>query len=232
MKAKITFFPVDNGDMTLVQLADPDQTCLLIDMHIRQAADDPDDDTRDVAKDLRERLKRDSSGRPYVDAFLLTHPDKDHCSGLENHFHLGALEDYADDEKDDTQKKIVIRQLWSSPMIFRRASKTHTLCDDAKAFNTEAKRRVQANLDQSFINIPVGDRILILGKDIDSKTDDLNPILIKEGGIFFGINGSAKSYLKCHLLAPDLAEDDDTESRLSKKPLQCSAKSNNCRKRD
>jgi hypothetical protein len=40
MTASITFFPVDNGDMTLVQLADPDATAILIDMKIREAADD------------------------------------------------------------------------------------------------------------------------------------------------------------------------------------------------
>ena len=48
-----------------------------------KAADDEDDDyTTDVAALLKERLQRDAEGRLYVDAFLLTHPDKDHCSGL------------------------------------------------------------------------------------------------------------------------------------------------------
>ena len=51
MTASITFFPVDNGDMTLVRF-DNDQT-LLIDIHIREAADDPDDATPDVIADLR-----------------------------------------------------------------------------------------------------------------------------------------------------------------------------------
>ena len=40
------------------------------------------------------------------------------------------------------QKKIVINELWSSPMIFRRKSKKLSLSEDAKAFNTEARRRV------------------------------------------------------------------------------------------
>ena len=89
MNAKITFFPVDNGDMTLVELESG--RTILIDTNIRAAADDPDDPTRDVAKDLRDRLKRDDQGRLYVDVFLLSHPDQDHCSGLDKHFHLSLI---------------------------------------------------------------------------------------------------------------------------------------------
>ena len=119
MPTTITFFPVDNGDMTLIKFGDLDATTLLIDVNIRQDADDPDGDARDVAKDLRDRLKKDENGRPYVDAFLLSHPDQDHCRGLTRHFHLGPLDKYLDDNKDDKDKKIVIREMWSSPIVFR-----------------------------------------------------------------------------------------------------------------
>ena len=51
MNANLTFFPVDNGDMTLVRLADSVTTTILIDVNIRVAADDPEDTTRDVAAD-------------------------------------------------------------------------------------------------------------------------------------------------------------------------------------
>jgi hypothetical protein len=120
MPTTITFFPVDNGDMTLIKFGDLDATTLLIDVNIRQDADDPGKDVRDVAKDLRERLKKDENGWPYVDAFLLSHPDQDHCRGLTRHFHLGPLDKYPDDKKDDKDKKIVIREMWSSPIVFRR----------------------------------------------------------------------------------------------------------------
>lgn len=73
MPTTITFFPVDNGDMALIKFGDVDATTLLIDINIRQDAEDPDGVSRDVAKDLRDRLKRDENGRPYVDAFLLSH---------------------------------------------------------------------------------------------------------------------------------------------------------------
>ena len=45
MVAKITFFPVDNGDMTLVRLADTNTSSLLIDCKIRAAADNSNEST-------------------------------------------------------------------------------------------------------------------------------------------------------------------------------------------
>ena len=54
MTAHLSFFPVGNGDMTLVQ-PEGGHT-ILIDMNIRAAADDPDDDTPDVASKLGEKV--------------------------------------------------------------------------------------------------------------------------------------------------------------------------------
>lgn len=156
MTASIVFFPVGNGDMTLVTL-DNDQK-LLIDLHARKAADNDDDDAPDVMSDLRERLTRDAKGRMFVDGFLLSHPDKDHITGLETHFHLGPPEDWDEDED-----KILIREMWSSPVIFRRACKSHTLCSDAKAWAKEARRRVALYRENGVIG-GEGNRIQIMGK--------------------------------------------------------------------
>ncbi len=216
MPTTITFFPVDNGDMTLIKFGDTAAATLLMDVNIRLDADDPDGDARDVAKDLRDRLQKDENGRPYVDAFLLSHPDQDHCRGLMRHFHLGPLTDYPDDKKDQKDKKIVIRELWSSPIIFRRASKSHTLCEDAKAFNAEARRRVKANRDAYFF-VSAGDRIQIMGEDIEGKTDDLGPILRKVDQDFNTINGSTSAFFTARLLAPlDASDDEELEECLIK----------------
>ncbi|KFL37874.1 metallohydrolase [Arenimonas donghaensis] len=213
MNANLTFFPVGCGDMTLVRMADEEATTLLIDCNIRAAADDSDDPTRNVAADLRERLQRDSEGRPYVDAFLLSHPDKDHCTGLEAHFYLGPLTDYPDDKKPDAEKRIVIREIWSSPIVFRRASKTLPLCPDAKAFSREVKRRVQCFRDGA---VGEGDRIRVMGEDEDGKTDDLGDILVKVGDRFQTINGKHNAYFNAQLLAPLPSDSDDDEDVVSK----------------
>ncbi len=216
MATKATFFPVGNGDMILIKLDDEAGTTILIDCNIRQAAaDDDDHETRDVAADLRERLSRDADGRPYVDAFLLSHPDTDHCRGLRNHFYLGPLKSYPDDKKVDAEKRIVIREVWSSPIVFRRASKEHILCEDAAAFNAEAKRRVKANRDNQF-SVGDGDRILILGEDEDGKTDDLDPILIKVDEVITKINGAEAPGFAAQLLAPLVGADEKMDEELTK----------------
>jgi hypothetical protein len=211
MATTISFFPVDNGDMTLICLGDKSGKTILIDCNIRAAADDPDDKTCDVAKDLRERIKRDVNGRPYVDVFLLSHPDQDHCRGLKKHFHLGAPADYADDKKPDGEKHIMIGEMWSSPMVFRRASVEHMLCDDAKAFNSEAKRRVAVAREKNCTGIDDGDRILILGEDEDGKTDDILSIVAKIDQDITKVNGSENSVFKGRLLAPMPKSESDEE---------------------
>ena len=202
MTAKLNFFPVGNGDMTLVELESG--RFVLIDVNIRAAADDPDGEEPDVAAKLCKKLNRDEQGRLYVDAFLLSHPDQDHCAGLRNHFHLGPPEDWL---KDDD--KILIRELWSSPIVFRRAGRDHKLCDDAKAWNQEARRRVKSYRDGEAFGD--GDRILILGEDEDGKTDDLQDILIKIDETFSHVNGQHDESMTARLLAPLPINDDEEE---------------------
>lgn len=202
MTASITFFPVCNGDMTLLTF-DNDQK-LLIDINVRKAADDSGDDTPDVMSQLRDLLTRDEKGRLYVDGFLLSHPDKDHISGLETHFHLGAPDDW--DEDDD---KIFIREMWSSPIVFRRASKDHVLCSDAKAWAKEARRRVQLFRDDGIIGVE-GNRIQIMGEDIDGKTDDISDIVVAAESLVTSLNRLTTGTFEARLLAP-LPQGDDEE---------------------
>ncbi len=210
-KTIVSFFPVGNGDMTLIALADNAETKILIDCNIREAGDDPDDETRDVATDLRDRLKRDSKGRPYVDVFASSHGDWDHCRGITKHFYLGPPDKYPDDEKDDSEKRILIREIWSSPLVFRRTGRLNKLCEEALAFTVEAKRRVKVNRDKYFIGVQEGDRILVLGEDEGGKTDDLGPILVKIDETFAKINGSHNLFFQARLLGPLPKSDDDEE---------------------
>src|ERR1700676_513523 len=213
-KTIVTFFPVGNGDMTLLALADNAETKILIDCNIREAADDPEDDSRDVAKDLRDRVKRDSKGRPYVDVFLLSHGDWDHCRGIVKHFYLGPPDEYPDAKKKDSEKRILIREIWSSPLVFRRAGKLNKLCDEALAFTAEAKRRVRVNREKKFLGVAEGDRVLVLGEDEDGKTDDLRPILVKIDEMISKINGSHNYFLQARLLAPLPKSDKDEEEEV------------------
>ena len=206
-KCSISFFPVGNGGMALIQLESGSK--ILIDCNIREAADNPDDITPDVYVELRERLDRDAQGRLYVDAFLLSHPDEDHCNGLKEHFHLGLPDQWSKQED-----KIFIREIWSSPMVFRRASRENPLCDDAKAFNAEAKRRVGAFRKTGVAE--EGDRILILSEDEEGKTDGLERILVRPGEEFARVNGAEDNTVRARLLGPQPKSNDDEEDIFSK----------------
>jgi hypothetical protein len=195
-KTIVTFFPVGNGDMTLLALADNAETKILIDCNIR------------------DRLKRDSKGRPYVDVFLLSHGDWDHCRGIVKHFYLGPPNEYPDDKKKDSEKRILIREIWSSPLVFRRAGKLNKLCDEVLAFTGEAKRRVKVNREKKFLGVAEGDRVLVLGEDEDGKTDDLRPILIKIDEVISKINGSQNYFVQARLLAPLPKSDKDEEEEV------------------
>lgn len=203
MAALTQHFLVDNGDMALFELESGRK--ILIDINIREK----DDKKPDVLSQLREVLERDDENRLFVDAMLVTHPDEDHCRGLEEHFHLGDLNDWS--ESDD---KIVIREMWSSPIVFRRASKTLTLCDDAKAWSREAKRRVAVYEARGVLS--AGDCIQILGEDADGKTDELDGILVKIDDTITTIAGDVDGSFQALLLGPLSASDDDDEDVLSK----------------
>lgn len=68
---------------------------------------------------------------------MISHPDEDHCRGFQKHFYTGDPANCPEGSKN-----ILVRELWSLPIAFRRASKDHTLCEDAQALNAEAHRRV------------------------------------------------------------------------------------------
>lgn len=213
MSSAITFFPVDNGDMTLIKLAD--KTSILIDINLREFAEDEQEPSCDCNEELRNRLEKDEKDRYYVDAFLLSHPDQDHCRGLKKHFHLGPLADYDFKPPEGEELKIVIREIWSSPMVFRRASKNNPLCEDAKAFNTEARRRVKVFKEKK--TAIEGDRVLIIGEDENGKTDGLESILIRLDERFNTVNGKTNDKVSILVLGPlSLQEDTEEEDRLEK----------------
>ena len=77
VKNSIKVYPVGNGDQTLITLSD--ETTILVDCNIREGCKGDDDkDMYDVHKDLLGSIKRRNK-IPFVDVFILTHGDQDHC---------------------------------------------------------------------------------------------------------------------------------------------------------
>ena len=93
----IKFYPVDNGDTTLIRLTN--NTTMIFDCKIRSEEKNSDGYTIfNVKNDLLEVLLK-RNGIPFVDMFGLTHPDLDHCKGYETNFYCGNPDKYDDDDK-------------------------------------------------------------------------------------------------------------------------------------
>ena len=95
---RIKYYPVENGDTSLITLSD--ETKILIDINITNESTDENEEQRyDVLRDLLDNELKKNSKKPYVDVFILTHPDEDHCRGYEKYFYQGVPSDYDDDDK-------------------------------------------------------------------------------------------------------------------------------------
>lgn len=149
------FWPVGTGDSTTVVIRD--DVILQVDLNDRAKADDEDTPEVPVVDLLVEALPH-VEGRPYLSAFVLTHADKDHCSGFA-----------------DLLDKATIGELWATPRLWREylqhPEHAPELCTDAEAFHQEVKRRVAAIKEAVAEGRAVadGDRVLVVGYDTDHE---------------------------------------------------------------
>lgn len=164
--ATIRFFPVGNGDCTLLWVG---ETRILIDLSPRILSADPHYDVDEMKGELLPLLKRDD-GRHVADAFLVTHPDRDHVLEAEELLHLGAPEDY--DSKDD---KIFVEEIIYVPASFEAVK--DDLSEDAEAVFSEIGRRLggdssAGNLVTALIGPrgedPGADRVFSVGDVMES----------------------------------------------------------------
>ncbi|MCI0393112.1 MAG: hypothetical protein MOB07_30640 [Acidobacteria bacterium] len=143
------YWPVGSGDSTTIAI--DDKTTIQVDLRHLTAADDNDDPRMAVIDHLEKVLPKVNS-KPYLSAFILTHPDEDHCRGFA-----------------DLLKRVIIGELWHTPRVFREYPRD--LCDDAKAFRVEAKRRVAKTIKEKG-NVGAGDRVRVIGYDDLLKEDN------------------------------------------------------------
>lgn len=209
---KIAFLPVDNGNMTFIKLNDVNETTILYDMYIREKATDPNDKTYDVLQYLKDNLKTDSKGRHFVDVFILSHHDDDHIRGFENYFYTGDIKDIS-----DKCEKIYIKEIWGSSRFFKKANIFHTLQSNAKVFNTEMRRRYELHKKYDAIQ-EEGNRIIILGKSDDDKTDHVENIVYEIGdSIHFLNNRNLSSKIDINILGPIEQQKDEIDDLYKRK---------------
>jgi hypothetical protein len=144
----VVFWPVGSGDSTTVVV--DEELVLQVDLRDMAAADEEDAVVAPVVDRLVENLPtRDDE--PYLAGFALTHGDADHCIA-------------------DLLDRVHIGELWATPRLWREYLEDDVeLCEDAKAFQAEAERRVAATLeaDRASREPASGDRVRIIGYDVD-----------------------------------------------------------------
>lgn len=175
----VVFWPVGTGDSSTVVVTD--EVLVQVDLNDRATADDDDTPEVPVVDLLVETLPTGSDGRPFLAAFVLTHADLDHCSGFA-----------------DLLDKATIGELWATPRMWREYLEDGDdadLCDDAKAFHKEVKRRVEAvkAAVADGQEIALGDRVLVVGYDTDEHEHNYRDLpkeyLLKPGISVTKING-------------------------------------------
>lgn len=144
------FWPVGSGDSTTV-VVDKD-TFIQIDLRHLTCADEDDEDPRMAVIDKLIEILPKVDGRPYLAVFVLTHPDEDHCRGF-----------------IELLRRVTIGELWHTPRVFREYPRD--LCEDAKAFRREAKRRVKKTIETEGL-ADSGDRVRVIGYDDLLYEDD------------------------------------------------------------
>lgn len=183
--SKIKFYPVDNGDTVLIKV---DKTTIQIDANIRE-----NDDYYDVKEDLLNELSTDSEGRYHLDLFMLTHPDEDHCRGIDTNYYLGAPDRYSDADKDDDL--VIIDELMVTPMLFSDANST-----PAKALKKEANRRRKLWDEDSPDKNKAGNRLVIVGYDGDKKYENVPSYI--PGDTIKTVNGKAMTLIEFFVHSP------------------------------
>jgi len=179
--------------MSLITLKDA--TTLLVDCNICESSKGDSDTTMfDVKADLMKSIRKDGK-IPYVDVFMLTHGDDDHCHGFETNFYAGDPRNYSD--ANAKKEEIRIDVLWFTPMALEDCGN-----DDAKAFRKEAKRRIKLHNDDHADKDLPGNRIVIIGNNGSEALSDLHTVRYVPGQVVTKFNNVVRTDFSVFIHAP------------------------------
>lgn len=193
-KSSMTFFPVGNGDMTLVSTAK--EYKILVDCNIKNE----ENSEYDCKQYLHDNLPKDK-GITYVEAMVLTHSDQDHCRGVADDFNLCK-------PADVDKTKITIREMIVPARLLIDDELKN---DDAKAIRKEADRRL-ALYDKKEFDLD-GNRLQIVGYSEELK--QYSKIIVPAGEEIKALNGIEDYGLRIMVLGPVKKNTDDEQAGIN-----------------
>ena len=192
----ITYFPVGNGDISLIRLSNGQN--ILVDCNItNDSKDESDETTYNVHSYLQSIVKKEKEV-PFIDAFILTHPDEDHCRGFGETFYAGDPSEFAEKHKKDGL--IRIDELWFSPRIFSPHEKD--MCETAKIIRKEAMRRLKLYQGKKSEKNNSGNRLRIIGYTDNPDLKGAEEVITTPGNSINTINGSTLKDFSFFVHAP------------------------------
>jgi hypothetical protein len=201
--ASIVYFPVGNGDTSLIKLEDG--TTILVDSNVTSDAFDENNNERfDVYNFLRQELRQEN-GVHHLDTFILTHADDDHCRGIDKMCYLGDPAKYTDTHKKEGL--LIIDELWFTPRLFLTIDGKK--CDCAKALKKEAERRIDLYKSGKTERTQAGNRLRIIGYTENEELKGLESIVTVPGHSLNLINGSVRDNFRFFIYAPVRKDTDD-----------------------
>ena len=198
MANNMTFFPVGNGDMTLITT--DKRINFLMDCNMRKSAEEETNNDYDCNEYLHNNLNSDD-GMMYIDALFLTHSDQDHCRRMKEYFNLCAPEN-----ADDT--KIRINELYVPAKLL---VDTEHKNDDADAIRKEANRRLGLFGTDAFNKS--GNRVKIIG--YSEELEEYNSLIIGAGKYITSINGIEDYGAEIFVLRPVKRDTDDENASVN-----------------
>lgn len=203
MKTTVTFYPVDNGDCNLIEVENGPK--ILWDCKFRKTVENEDNKDYDVINELTASKLLKKEGLPFVDAFILSHADKDHCHGFKDKFYLGDPADITNEDKEAC--KILIGELWYSPRVLIEEN----MSDDAVAFKEEAERRLELYRSNPVEADKDGNRLRIIGYADDQDLLGVAELVYVPGTQLNYVNGKTYNNFRMFIHSPfkDMIEDAD-----------------------
>lgn len=186
MSAKLTCFPVGNGDSTRIDLASGKK--VLVDYANYHDPNDRFEARIDLAKELRNDLR--AADRDYFDVVAFTHLDDDHIHGFSEFFHL----DFA--TKYQTAGRIKIQTLW----VPAAAITEECLTGEARTLRDEARHRLKKGYGIRVFSRPERLRAWLEGEGI--KLEDRTHLITDAGNPVPGFSKTGPDKVEFFIHSP------------------------------